>query len=44
MCLQEYEDPALRVCCGWHKQCKKSKKALQEALLANATSAAEMKK
>jgi hypothetical protein len=21
VCLQEYEDPRLRVCCGWHNEC-----------------------
>jgi len=43
-CLQEYHDPLLRVCCGWHKECLRNKKAAQEALLANATSAVEKKK
>lgn len=28
MCLQEYEDPSLRVCCGWHHSCKAKKKEL----------------
>jgi len=28
MCLQEYDDPLLRVCCGWHKQCIANKKKL----------------
>jgi hypothetical protein len=30
LCLQEYEDPALRVCCGWHKVCKSQKAAFIE--------------
>lgn len=25
LCLQEYDDPALRVCCGWHSDCKQQK-------------------
>lgn len=25
LCLQEYEDPRLRVCCGWHKKCMAEK-------------------
>jgi hypothetical protein len=32
LCLQEYEeDPALRVCCGWHHDCKEAKRmAIEE--------------
>ena len=26
LCLQEYDDPLLRVCCGWHNDCKAKKK------------------
>lgn len=25
-CMQENEDPALRVCCGWFKNCKEEKR------------------
>jgi hypothetical protein len=35
-CLQEFEDPRLKVCCGWHKQCKKDR-AQALAVLANQT-------
>ena len=28
VCLQEYDDPLLRVCCGWHPECKEEKKQL----------------
>ena len=28
LCLQEYEDPMLRVCCGWHRQCIAEKNKL----------------
>lgn len=28
MCLQEYDDPLLHVCCGWHHECMEKKKAL----------------
>jgi hypothetical protein len=31
-CLQEYEDPLLRVCCGWHHDCKAKKKEYIENL------------
>jgi hypothetical protein len=34
LCLQEYEDPALRVCCGWHKQCIAAKQKLLNMTLA----------
>lgn len=34
-CLQEYDDPILRVCCGWHKDCLAEKQAAIEALEAN---------
>ena len=37
MCLQEYDDPLLRVCCGWHDECKARKGAYHDALLNNAT-------
>lgn len=37
LCLQESEDPALRVCCGWHHACKKAKKKYLEELKANQT-------
>jgi hypothetical protein len=31
VCLQEYEDPRLRVCCGWHNECPANReKAIQE--------------
>jgi len=37
-CLQEFDDPRLKVCCGWHKQCKKDR-AQALAVLANQTEA-----
>lgn len=36
LCLQEYEDPLLRVCCGWHHDCKKEKEAYITKLNAKA--------
>jgi hypothetical protein len=27
VCLQEYKDPRLRVCCGWFKDCKAGRQA-----------------
>jgi hypothetical protein len=32
LCLQENEDPILRVCCGWHKKCIAEKKKLINAV------------
>jgi hypothetical protein len=40
-CLQEFKDPRLKICCGWHHECKK-KRAAQLAVLANETAAASM--
>ena len=37
LCLQEHEDPLLRICCGWHHDCKEQKKKL----LANLTKTLE---
>jgi hypothetical protein len=38
VCLQESEDLALRVCCGWHHDCKVGKKKyLEELQLAKTT-------
>ena len=37
VCLQEYDDPLLRVCCGWHKECLAQKNAYRAALLNNTT-------
>jgi len=38
MCLQEYDhDPLLRVCCGWHKECRAKKELYREQILANKT-------
>jgi len=34
VCLQEYPDPRLRICCGWHENCKKERQR-QIALLEN---------
>lgn len=41
MCLQEYNDPLLRVCCGWHLDCIELKKKHRAELAAkqNATAA-----
>ena len=33
LCLQEFEDPRLRVCCGWHKKCIQEKKNLINATM-----------
>lgn len=33
LCLQEYEDPRLRVCCGWHKKCIADKQKLINATI-----------
>ena len=41
MCLQEYNDPLLRVCCGWHKDCKERKKQALAELESKKASAAE---
>jgi hypothetical protein len=30
LCLQEYHDPLLKVCCGWHTDCMAQKKELRE--------------
>ena len=37
MCLQDYDDPLFRVCCGWQLECKARKLAYRAALLNNAT-------
>jgi hypothetical protein len=37
-CFQEFDDPRLKICCGWHKKCKKEK-AEALAALANETAA-----
>ena len=37
-CFQEFEDPRLKICCGWHKECKKAR-AEALAALANETAA-----
>ena len=35
LCLQEYEDdPLIRVCCGWHHDCKQAKQKYIEELKA----------
>ena len=31
LCLQEHENPMMRVCCGWHHDCKEMKKKLKAA-------------
>ena len=33
LCLQENENPLLRVCCGWEKQCIARKEAYRKAIL-----------
>lgn len=38
LCLQEYKDPELRVCCGWHKKCIEEK---QEAIKKKQSAEAE---
>jgi hypothetical protein len=38
-CLQEFEDPRLKICCGWHHKCKRVR-AEALAVLANKTAAA----
>jgi hypothetical protein len=35
-CFQEFDDPRLKICCGWHKKCKKDR-AIALAALANET-------
>jgi hypothetical protein len=35
-CLQEFKDPRLKICCGWHHECKKVRAAAL-AVLANET-------
>lgn len=35
LCLQEYEDPRLKVCCGWHHECKRRKQAYFANLTSN---------
>lgn len=38
LCLQEYdEDPLLKVCCGWHHDCKIKKQEYIESLKRNST-------
>lgn len=37
-CLQEFEDPELKICCGWWSECK-AERALALAALANKTAA-----
>jgi hypothetical protein len=37
-CFQEFTDPRLKICCGWHKECKKDR-AEALAALANETAA-----
>ena len=39
ICLQENENPALQVCCGWHKDCQERKKAYFEEVEKNRTAA-----
>jgi hypothetical protein len=43
LCLQEYEVPELRVCCGWHRQCIAEKQQLIESKKALAADAAGTK-
>jgi len=37
VCLQEYDDPLHRVCCGWHKECKARRDAYKAELQSFAT-------
>jgi hypothetical protein len=38
-CLQEFEDPRVKICCGWHRECKRAR-AEALAVLGNKTAAA----
>jgi len=37
MCLQEFDDPMVRVCCGWHKDCVAKRSAYRTVLENNGT-------
>jgi hypothetical protein len=37
LCLQEYHDPTLRICCSWHHGCIEDRKAALQRLVSSAT-------
>jgi hypothetical protein len=43
LCLQEYHDPTLRVCCSWHHACIEERKAAVQRLASSAAPATTTK-